>query len=289
MPTTNTTVSTPFANIEVRQSAGLGMPVVMIHGSGSSKDVFAKQFDSPLADAYRLIALDLPGHGQSSNARDPAHTYTVTGLAEVVQTVLSQLEVDRGAIYGWSLGGHVGMQMLGTWRGMTGLMLSGAPPISPGPLGLLRGFHARWDMLLASKEIFTARDTERFARLSFGDQVAPAFLEAIMRADGRIRVHFNRSLMGGAGADQRASVENAAIPIAMINGAEDAIVRLGYIAGLHYRTLWDDTCHVIAGAGHAPFWQSPDVFNLLFTRFLADISALKSREERDAVPMARQA
>ena len=56
---------------------------------------------------------------------------------------------------------------------VAGLMLTGAPPVSRGPIGMLRGFHASWDMLLASKEVFSARDVERYAQLCYGDNATP--------------------------------------------------------------------------------------------------------------------
>jgi pimeloyl-ACP methyl ester carboxylesterase len=276
MPVTEKTIRIADADIRLRETSGKGLPVLLIHGSGSSKEVFARQFESPLSDIYRLIAIDLPGHGQSSDARDPAASYTVSGLARIADGVLIKLGVERAAVFGWSLGGHVAIELLSFRRDLAGVMLSGAPPVSAGALGMLRGFHANLDMLLASKVSFTQRDVERFAHLCFGEQPDPGFIRAIERADGRLRAIVNKSLMRGDGADQKRTVVESRVPIAMVNGANDASVRLNYIAGLHYASLWEGRCHVIAGAGHAPFWQAPQVFNLLFLRFLADISARKS-------------
>jgi len=64
-------IALPGADIFVRQSAGRGLPVLMLHGSGASHLAFRRQFESPLADKFRLIAMDLPGHGLSGDAGDP--------------------------------------------------------------------------------------------------------------------------------------------------------------------------------------------------------------------------
>src|SRR4051812_21388467 len=93
MASLDKTIHTRHAEIALRETSGKGMPVLLIHGSGSSKDVFAKQMESPLADIYRMIAIDLPGHGASSNPADAAATYTVTGLADVVEDVLTELGI----------------------------------------------------------------------------------------------------------------------------------------------------------------------------------------------------
>jgi pimeloyl-ACP methyl ester carboxylesterase len=89
-------------------------------------------------------------------------------------------------------------------------------------------------------------------------------------------------MMRGECADQKRAVEAAALPIAMVNGAHDPIVRLGYLSSLHYRWLWDDRCYVIAGAGHAPFWTASEPFNELLGRFLHDVEMHLSADHRQA-------
>jgi len=266
------TIHASQAELRVSQSAGTGLPIVMIHGSGSSRAVFARQFESTLADEHRLVAFDLPGHGDSSDARDPAETYSVTGLARTVAEVFDRLAVDRAVVFGWSLGGHVAMELASFHPAVRGLMLTGAPPVTKGPFGMLRGFHANWDMLLASKKVYSERDAERFEALCFGDSADPSFRQAILRADGRLRSAVTRGMMVGKGADQRQVVEQAAFPVAIVNGENDPFVRLSYFETLVCRSLWEH-CHVIPGAGHAPFWERPDLFNPLLSRFAQAVAA----------------
>lgn len=273
MPLVDKTIATRHASIRLSETSGKALPILLLHGSGASRRVFDKQLSGPLADIHRMVAIDLPGHGESGDAYDPAAAYTIGGLADVAAAVLGELGIGRALVYGWSLGGHVGIELMRTGSAVAGLMLTGTPPVSPGPLGLLRGFHANFDLLLASKRHYTARDAERFRRLCFGDSADPAFLDAILRTDGRMRVNVSKSMMRGDGGDQRRTVENATVPVAIVNGAEDPFVRLNYVAGLSFASLWDQRCHVIEGAGHAPFWQAPEIFNPLFNRFVRSVLA----------------
>ena len=276
-------IRTEQADISVADTGGEGLPLLMLHGSGASKDVFAHQIQSSLPQRFRVVAIDLPGHGDSTDARDPARGYSITGFADTVAEVLNSLGIQRAAIYGWSLGGHIAIELAGSTSLVAGLMLTGAPPVGRGPLALLRGFHTRWDMLLASKEHFTERDAERFAALCFEDKIEPAFVAAIRRADGRARSVFQRSMMRGDGVEQKLTVENATVPVAIVNGAREPFARLGYFPTLHYGTLWRNTCVVISGAGHAPFWQKPDAFNPLLEQFCDDVAASEvARTERRA-------
>ena len=98
-------IRTEQADISVADTGGEGLPLLMLHGSGASKDVFAHQIQSSLAERFRLVAMDLPGHGDSTDARDPAKGYSITGFADTVAEVLNSLGIQRAAIYGWSLGG----------------------------------------------------------------------------------------------------------------------------------------------------------------------------------------
>ena len=150
--------------------------LLMLHGSGSSKEVFSRQFDSRLADRFRMIAIDLPGHGGSSDAADPGKTYTIGGLAGVVSAVADRLGLGRFAILGWSLGGHIAIEMMSARSDIAGLVLCATPPLGRGPLASFRGFHTNWDLLLASREKFSQRDAERLRRLCFRDAGDPSFL-----------------------------------------------------------------------------------------------------------------
>ena len=73
MLTTDFVVRAGDIDISVRQGSGKGMPLLMLHGSGASKQVFDRQFDSVLGEIYQITAIDLPGHGQSGNEIGRAH------------------------------------------------------------------------------------------------------------------------------------------------------------------------------------------------------------------------
>lgn len=266
----DSTVETRSAAIRVSESAGTGTPLLLLHGSGASRRVFAKQFDSPLARRYRLIALDLPGHGDSSDAA-AVDQYGVEGLADTVAEVMAQLSIGRYAMLGWSLGGHVGIELMARHKGLAGLMAVGAPPVAPGALGMLKAFQTNIDLLLATKPHFTERDAQRFYEVCYHGAGDPAFLDTIRRADGRLRKEVGRSLMA---ADQKRTVAEASVPIAMVNGSAEPFARLSYIAGLSYRNFWGGVCHIIPDAGHAPFWDQPEAFNALLDRFAADVTAI---------------
>lgn len=288
MSITERNIPTPQALIRVRESGGSGMPLLMLHGSGFSKDVFRKQLESPLADIWHMIAIDLPGHGESSDAANPGRDYTISGLADTVGRVMDQLGVSRAAVLGWSLGGQIAMELAAARSDLAGLMLCACAPMGRGPLASFRAFHTNRDTLLASRRKYSPQDCERFLRLAFGQMADLEFLPALQRADGRLRATVVRSMMLGMGIDQKSAFEHASIPIALVNGADEPMVRLSYLESLRCPMQWDGRPHTIAGAGHASFWQRPESFNVLLHRFMHDV-AIDRRQDVGQPEVARTA
>jgi pimeloyl-ACP methyl ester carboxylesterase len=264
-------VETSHGRIAVAESRDDGPPVLMIHGNSSCKEVFAKQFDSQIGQSHRLIALDLPGHGASDDAADPARTYCLGGYAEMAVEVVQQIGVETLAVFGWSLGGHVGLEMISRVPGLKALMITGTPPVRMTPEGIGAGFLSSPVMALTGKETFAADDALEYARHTLGVDlpVDAHLLRACVRTDGRARKFMFDSLAAGRALDEIDIVANSPIPLAVLNGAAEPFVNVSYLNGLAYRNLWEGVLFVAPGVGHACFWEAPSIFNPVFARFLA--------------------
>ncbi len=83
-----------------------GRPILFLHGWSQSHASWAQQLGSPhLAERFRLIALDLRGHGDSGK---PAGAYGDGELwADDIRLTLEALEVSGAVLCGWSYGGYV--------------------------------------------------------------------------------------------------------------------------------------------------------------------------------------
>jgi pimeloyl-ACP methyl ester carboxylesterase len=262
-------LATSHGSIAVEEFGHGDHAVLFIHGNSSCRDVFRNQMNEALAINHRLIAFDLPGHGQSSNATEPPRTYTRPGFADAAIEVLGMLGVTDVVLFGWSLGGHIALEMTSRFRGVKGLMISGAPPV--GLSNMAEGFIPTPHMRMASQEHFTSSDIEKFGNAIFGTKFTPLLRRAIERADGLSRKTMFEAARSGVGVDQRWIVENLSIPLAVVNGSDDPFVNLDYLDTLHYASLWDGRCYRLPGLGHAPFWEAPDSFNPILERFLRDL------------------
>ncbi|MCI2422944.1 alpha/beta hydrolase [Saccharopolyspora sp. K220] len=80
--------------------AGSGAVLVMIPGFSQSAAEFGKQIDE-LSHDYRVIAMDLRGHGNSDK---PSHGYRVSRLAADLRDLLEALDLSEVTLVGHSLG-----------------------------------------------------------------------------------------------------------------------------------------------------------------------------------------
>ena len=84
-----------------------GPPILFIHGLSQNHLCWYRQYQSGLADEFRLVAYDLRGHGMSEAPLDPEQYADGQLWADDVAAVIDQLELDRPVLVGWSYGGFI--------------------------------------------------------------------------------------------------------------------------------------------------------------------------------------
>ncbi len=86
-----------------RQSAD--PTLVFVHGWSCSAEFWREQLPT-FAKSYRVVTLDLGGHGQSGTDRG---VWTIAGLAQDVQAVADELKLKKMVLVGHSMGGPVSL------------------------------------------------------------------------------------------------------------------------------------------------------------------------------------
>lgn len=87
---------------------GDGIPCVLLHGFASRRTHWEFQRDALLGAGYRVVALDLRGHGASDT---PKHGQTVTRLGQDVRELLELLDLHGVNLVGHSMGVSVALAM----------------------------------------------------------------------------------------------------------------------------------------------------------------------------------
>ncbi|GAA3387784.1 alpha/beta fold hydrolase [Cryptosporangium minutisporangium] len=98
-------IATP-AGILAYTTAGTGEPLLLVHGLGGTRRTWRHLIDS-LATTHTVIAVDLPGHGQSDS---PAGDYSLGAHASALRDLLAALGHSSATLVGHSLGGGVALQ-----------------------------------------------------------------------------------------------------------------------------------------------------------------------------------
>ena len=258
--------------IAYRGSAGRGRGAILIHGNSSSGGTFRHQLEGELGTRYRLVALDLPGHGNSQWAADLAG-YSVPGYARVVAGVAEQLGMEDAALVGWSLGGHVALEAHDRLPRARGFVIYGTPPLA---------FPPAMDQAFLPNPAFNfgfvAEVGEDEANAYARSFVAPgseadlqSFVSDILRTDGNARVGLGASIKPDGYQDEVQVVANLTRPLAVLHGEQEQLVSADYIRELAMPSLWRGEIQVISGAGHAPHWEQPPAFDALLDDFLSGL------------------
>jgi pimeloyl-ACP methyl ester carboxylesterase len=88
---------------------GSGPPLVLLHGGMGSSEMWRFEgYVDALREAFRLVLVDLRGHGRSSAPHDPA-AYTVDAFVADLEAILDALGLPSAALCGFSLGGSVAL------------------------------------------------------------------------------------------------------------------------------------------------------------------------------------
>ncbi|MGE0568346.1 MAG: alpha/beta fold hydrolase [Bacteroidia bacterium] len=78
---------------------------VLLHGYLGSKEIWNKTIEN-LSRSYRVIAIDLPGHGETPCF---GYVHSMELMAEMVKKVLDQLRLKKYIMAGHSMGGYVAL------------------------------------------------------------------------------------------------------------------------------------------------------------------------------------
>src|SRR4051812_16634279 len=112
-------------------TAGKGEPVVLLHGWMSDAGMWGRLDTNPAAGEYRLIAVDLRGHGKSGKPHEPG-SYGPE-MAEDVVRLLDHLGLPKANLVGYSMGAIVAGKVAATHpERVSSVVYGGQAPILTG-------------------------------------------------------------------------------------------------------------------------------------------------------------
>ena len=238
-----------------------GPAILFIHGFCQAALSWERQLRDPdLARDFRMVALDLRGHGMSDKPVGDAAYRTDRLWADDIQAVIDQLGLHRPTLVGWSYGGRVmgdyvqahGTSALGAmnWVGAVSGEQASARPQQRAALHAL--------MTDADPAIFIP-GTASFLRACFEIQPTTGDFETMLAFNMMVPRHARISLRGRSIGFED-SLRGIDVPVLVTHGMCDRLVDV---------TMGRHTAAIIPGArlseyegiGHAPFWEDAPRFN----------------------------
>ena len=177
------------------------------------------------------------------------------GFADATLQLIQSLNLQRPVIVGWSLGGHIAIELLSQYPQLRAILLSGAPPIGKidGRNDFSQAFKNASAGSLAGKEAWSDENSRDFVHRLFSGSEEQFLVDAARRADGRFRQRLFAASAEGLGANQLQVVKTAPIPVGIINGADDPVLNIDYFDSLKGH-LWQGMALRLPNVGHVPFW-----------------------------------
>jgi pimeloyl-ACP methyl ester carboxylesterase len=266
-------VSTSAGRVFVHRG-GHGAPLVLVHGWMMSHFYFRPIVDA-LAAERELIAVDLPGHGESDRPSTSAFAYTLPAYAALLAEVLATLGLPAVDVLGASMGGGVALTLAAQSPERVQKLVLAAPAIYPPPYLPL---DAR--VLLSPvgafvwKNLLTRREYGRSCRhynvrdpLLLDEHFIDYYWARLQRAGGLDAAYACMRAMADCPAEP-STLAQVHVPTLLVWGDEDRLVPLSQGKRLA-RALPAATLAVIPACGHLPFLERPDEFMRAVRPFLA--------------------
>jgi pimeloyl-ACP methyl ester carboxylesterase len=245
-----------------------GRPIVFIHGFSQCWRAWRRQLSSRLAERFRLVALDLRGHGLSDRPRD---AYADSKLwADDVHATITALRLDHPILCGWSYGPlvmldyvrHYGEDAIGGMNFVGGVTKLGSEAaisvLTADFLGLIPGFFSNdpddgdraLDALLSLCFVPALSPEDRYLMLGLSVSVPPYVRQGL----------FSRAF------DNDDLLPKLRKPVLITHGDDDAVVKSAVIEQ-QMSAIRHARIHRMPKAGHACSWNDAAGYNRVLEEF----------------------
>ncbi len=257
------------AGLVAYEEQGTGTPLILLHANAGDH----RQFEGivpTLVQAYRTIALDWPGFGESA-APNPPQAATAMLMANVLEDVVTRLDLEPAILLGHSVGGYAAARLaIRHPERVRALILVDSGGFSP---------PSRFFCWLLGHELVARLFATRFAKV-YLKRHRPLVEQIIARIDAG-RTIPSRAAVDAAlwrsfvrpEHDLRSQALQIAAPTLLTYGRYDPIIRFdrdeAQASILHAQ-------RVILETGHMPFAEDPEAFLQAIDPFLQSLGADRS-------------
>jgi non-heme chloroperoxidase len=269
LPTKIFKIQTPDGvSIAVQESGNPDGPeIVLIHGFSQSHLSWSRQYDSDLANTFRMITYDFRGHGGSDKPLDGAVYRDHRRWAEELKAVIESARLKKPALVGWSYGGRIILEYLMEYgdKNIAGINFVGAftkvdhATLGPATPAVLK---------MASDNLEENIDNTLSYLRSSSAQPLPTEELQTMLAFNMVVPPQIRGYLLGRPAPYEEALKRITVPVLVSHGVEDRVA-LVPMARYTVSVVPHAQLSLYEGAGHLLFWEAAPRFNRELAEFVA--------------------
>lgn len=254
------------------EETGTGRPILFVHGFSQSRRCWRPQFESSLAEEFRLIALDNRGHGESEKPRD---AYDDPALwAADIEAVIDELGLEDIVLVGWSYGSLIALDYLSTigTDAVAGFNLVGGVSEIGTETGTERLGSAYLDLLdgfVSTDAAASVAAMREFVDVCVADSLS-LDEQYYMLGYNVVVPPFVRDALRDRTVRHDAMLADLDVPALVTHGEEDAVV-VPEAAREYADLLPDASLSMYPSTGHTPFWERTERYNRELASFAREL------------------
>jgi pimeloyl-ACP methyl ester carboxylesterase len=261
--------STSLSYVEKNEAGA--QTLFFIHGNSGSAHAWQRQLESPALSAYRLIAFDLPGHGESGPI--PADENVLLEMAAILAGAVQQLSEGKPfVLVGLSLGTNLAAEMLAQGVRPSGMALLAPCIFGRGYTLLTIGLEGVDMSPLFSEEASpeAVQTCIQAACLSQDAATHQQLLHDYRSTFPPMRPAFLQAGLQERYSDEVAVLKSAAFPLLVVFGADERVINPAYLdnAGL---PLWQDKIFKLPGGSHFIQLDQSETVNALLQTYAEQV------------------
>jgi pimeloyl-ACP methyl ester carboxylesterase len=242
--------------------------LLFIHGNSQSADIWEGQYqDKNLEENFRLIAVDLPYHGDSSEIALQSNTLSIAALGNAIRDFIDTLALQNFIVVGLSLGTNIACEAL-CKNNVSGVVLAGSCVIG-GDCTLEDVFLSKKDTSILFADAVNADAYKNLLSSILTNRSFAKYGQGIINDYLRVKLPFRSSLLKSVLAKTYADgigiLKDFGKAVLIVFGENETLVKKDYLDKAGFMK-WRDKKFLLPGADHFVNLDAPAEFNqLLFS------------------------
>jgi pimeloyl-ACP methyl ester carboxylesterase len=240
-----------------------GPEILLVHGFSQSHLAWAKQYKSPTLQQFRIVVIDLRGHGASAKPTDVDSYNDSRVWAQDIHAVLRAKDLKKPLVGVWSYGGFIISDYVREYGDgqLAGIVFVGAvtqmgTQDAKGHYGA--GMKVLLGMLDARQEI-NIPATAQFIRTAIAAPISAEEFETVLAYNMAVSPEIRAALLSRV-VNSNDALARIKVPVLIVQGERDSIALVAAAEHIGSKIRHAKKSYY-SNAAHCPFMEDPERFN----------------------------